>query len=187
MNANPNSRPGLFTWIEQHFEEVICCSCIVVIAVSVFSQVIARYVFSTALHWTEEVASICMVWAVYMGAALCVRERFHIRILVAVHALPERFGRFVIYVADFLWAFFCLFMLRVGWDYLAVLWKFPAHSPSLGINQFYPQSILIIGYALILIRLIQSYVIWIRAGREGLPGMLEEQGVEVDPRTENRA
>jgi len=162
-------------WIDQHLEEVICCSCLVVIAVSVFAQVIARYFFSTALHWTEEVASMCMVWAVYMGAALCVRERFHIRILVAVSALPTGAGRYVIFLADILWAFFCLFMLRVGWDYLSVLWKFPARSPSLGINQFYPQSILLIGYALMLIRLLQSYVHWHRDGRQGLPGMLEEQ------------
>lgn len=168
-------------WIEQHFEEVICCVCLVIIACSVFAQVIARYFFHTALHWTEEVASISMVWAVYMGAALCVRERFHIRILVAVTALPAGLSRFVIFIADILWAFFCLFMLRVCWDYLAVLWKFPAHSPSLGINQVYPQSILLIGYGLMLARLLQTYVLWNRDGRQGLPGMLEEEWTDVQP------
>lgn len=160
-------------WLERHLEELICCVALIVIAISVFSQVIARYVFEVALHWTEEVAAISMVWAVYMGASLCVRERFHIRILVAVQSLPTGMGRIVIFIADLLWAFFCLFMVRVSWDYLAVLWKFASHSPSLGINQFYPQSILIIGYALMLVRLIQTYIQWYRDGREGLPGMLE--------------
>ena len=80
-------------WLERNFEELICCTCLSVIAVAVFAQVIARYVFEIALHWTEETASIAMVWAVYMGASLCVRERFHIRILVGVQALPTRFGR----------------------------------------------------------------------------------------------
>ena len=174
-------------WLEKHFEELICCSCLVIIAVCVFAQVVARYVFSTALHWTEEVAAMSMVWAVYMGAALCVRERFHIRIMVGVKALPNRFGRFVIYIADLLWAAFCVFMIMVSWDYLAVFWKFTSRSASLGINQFYPQMILIIGYGLMLIRLIQLYVIWYRGGSQGLPGMLMEDGHEPDKEQEEPA
>lgn len=166
---------GAIRWLERHFEELICCVCLVVISCCVFAQVVSRYVFSTALQWTEEVAAMSMVWAVYMGAAFCVRERFHIRIMVGVKALPQRFGRYVIFVADIAWAFFCIFMLKVSWDFLAVAWKFPSISPSLGINQFYPQSILFIGYALMLIRLIQLYVNWMREGGEGLPGMLDEE------------
>ncbi len=162
-------------WLERHFEELICCTCLSVIAVAVFAQVVARYVFQVALHWTEETAAMCMVWAVYMGASLCVRERFHIRIMVAVQALPTGFGKIVIFIADIFWAFFCLFMLRISWDYLAVFWRFPETSPSLGINQFYPQTILVIGYGLMLIRLVQTYVNWWRDGHNGLPGMLDEE------------
>ena len=104
-------------WVIRHFEELICCTALIIIAFSVFSQVVARYAFEIALHWTEEVAAMAMVWSVYMGASLCVRERFHIRILVAVQALPEKISRFVIYIADFIWALFCLFMMRISWDY----------------------------------------------------------------------
>ena len=162
-------------WLERHFEELLCCVCLAVIAVSVFCQVIARYVFQVALHWTEEVAAISMVWAVYLGASLCVRERFHIRIVVVVKSLPERSGRWIVFLADVLWALFCLFMLRVAWDYLTVLWKFTSVSPSLGIDQFYPQSILMIGYALMLVRLSQTYFVWLKEGANGIPGMLDEQ------------
>lgn len=162
-------------WLERHFEELICCVCLTVIAIAVFAQVVARYVFQVALHWTEETASMCMVWAVYMGASLCVRERFHIRIMIAVQSLPERIGVYVILLADLFWAFFCLFMVRISWDYLYVFWRFTETSPSLGINQFYPQTILIIGYGLMLIRLAQTYVLWWREGRHGLPGLLEEE------------
>jgi TRAP-type C4-dicarboxylate transport system permease small subunit len=163
-------------WLERNFEELICCTCLAVIAVAVFSQVIARYILEIALHWTEETASIAMVWAVYMGASLCVRERFHIRILVGVQALPTRYGRFVIFISDTLWAFFCVFMIRVSWDYIYIFWRFTETSPSLGIDQFYPQSVLIIGYAFMLLRLIQTYLQWYRDGAEGLPGMLAETG-----------
>ena len=167
------------TWLERHLEELICCLCLAVVATCVFLQVIFRYVFNSALHWTEEVAAIAMVWAIYTGAALCVRERFHIRIMVAVSSLPERLGRIVIVTADLLWAFFCLFMIKVSVDYLQVLWRFPSHSPSLGINQFYPQTILLIGYGLMLARLVQLYVSWVREGAHGLPGMRPEDDMPV--------
>jgi TRAP-type C4-dicarboxylate transport system permease small subunit len=172
-------------WLERHFEELICCTCLVIIAVAVFAQVLARYIFEIALHWTEETASMAMVWAVYTGASLCVRERFHIRIMVAVHSLPTRFGRYVIFLADGLWALYCIFMVRVSIDYLHVFWRFPEVSPSLGINQFYPQTILVIGYALMLIRLIQTYTGWWRDGAVGLPGMLVEDG--SDPIADSEA
>ena len=166
-------------WLERHFEELICCVALVIIAVSVFSQVVARYVFEVALHWTEEVAAISMVWAVYMGASLCVRERFHIRIIVAVKALPDRVGKVVVFLADIIWVFFSVFMVKISWEYLGVLWKYPAHSPSLGINQFYPQSILVIGYGLMVVRIIQTYWHWYHDGANGLPGMLDEEWEET--------
>lgn len=174
LKKSENPMTGI-KWLARHFEELICCIALVIIAVSVFSQVIARYIFEVALHWTEEVAAMSMVWAVYMGASLCVRERFHIRILVAVKALPMMMSRGVIFLADILWALFCLFMLRITWDYLGVMWKFPTISPSLGINQFYPQTILFIGYSLMVIRLIETYWHWYQDGANGLPGMLDEE------------
>ncbi len=167
-------------WLEKHFEEALCCIALVIIAVAVFAQVLARYVFEIALHWTEETAAMAMVWAVYMGASLCVRERFHIRILVAVQALPTGLGRYVIFLADIAWAAFSILMIKVSWEYLVVLWQFPSRSPSLGINQFYPQTILVIGYAFMLARLLQTYILWIRDGAEGLPGMLTEDGDAPD-------
>ena len=87
---------------------------------------------------------------------------------------PARLGKAVLFLADLSWAFFSLFMIKVSWDYLAVLWKFTSRSPSLGIDQLYPQSVLLVGYALMLARLIQYYVHWWREGGHRLPGMLDE-------------
>ncbi len=170
----------LLLWLERHLEEVICCICLSLVAVCVFLQVIMRYGFNTALQWSEEVAAIGMVWAVYMGASLCVRERFHIRIMAGVMLLPRAIARGTIFIADALWAAFSVIMLIVSFDYLSVLWQFTSRTPSLGINEFYPQSILVIGYGLMLLRLIQIYVSWIRDGGRGLPGMRPEHQIDAE-------
>ena len=166
-------------WLERHLEEAVCCLALSVVAVCVFLQVIMRYAFDTALQWSEEVAAIGMVWAVYMGAALCVRERFHIRIMAGVMALPTKLARIVVFIADALCIAFSVMMLIVGVEYLGVLARFTSRTPRLGIDEFYPQSILVIGYGLILARLVQIYVAWLRDGAKGLPGMRPEHQIDV--------
>ncbi|WP_300064476.1 TRAP transporter small permease [uncultured Roseobacter sp.] len=161
-------------WIEAHFEEAVCCIALSIVATVVFLQVIMRYVFSTALQWSEEVAAMGMVWAVYMGASLCVRERFHIRIMAGIMAFPRKITLFFVLIADFAAAVYCVFMLIVCWEYLQVLAQYTSRTPSLGIDEFYPQSILVIGYGLILARLLQVYVGWARGGGLGIPGMRAE-------------
>ena len=168
-----------FHLIERHFEEALSCLGLSVVAVCVFLQVIMRYGFNSALQWSEEVAAIAMVWAVYMGAVLCVRERFHIRIMAGVMLLPVRAATAVVILADALWLAFSLFMIKISIDYLGVLWTFTSTTPRLGINEFYPQSIVFIGYALMIVRLLQLYALWWRGGRRGIPGMRPEHDRET--------
>lgn len=169
----------LLVFLERHFEEMLSCFALSVVAVCVFLQVIMRYGFNSALQWTEEIAAIGMVWAVYMGAALCVRERFHIRIMAGVMLLPRLGAKAVVILADLIWLGFSVFMLQVSADYLSVLWNFTSTTPRLGIDEFYPQTVVFIGYALMIVRLLQIYVIWFRGGFRGIPGMRPEH--DIDP------
>ena len=156
--------------LERHFEEAIASFCLSVIAVCVFLQVVLRYGFGTALTWTEELAGFAMAWAVYMGAALGVRERFHIRILVGVFALPRLLQLPVVLTADLLWLLFNLIMIWFGLEYVELLWTRTAIAPALGIDQVWPQSIIVIGYLLITARLLQIYWLWWAGGRQDIPG-----------------
>ncbi len=160
--------------VEAHLEEAIASLCLAVVAVCVILQVILRYGFDTGLTWTEELAGYAMAWAVYMGAALGVRERFHIRILVGVMVLPGLLRTAFVILADMLWLFFNSLMILFGLEYMGVLWRHTAISPALEIDQVWPQSIIVIGYVLITARLLQIYVLWWRGGRRGPPGMPAE-------------
>jgi TRAP-type C4-dicarboxylate transport system permease small subunit len=164
----------MLRWLERHFEEVIACTCITAVACFVFLQVILRYGFNTALSWTEELSGIAMVWAVYMGAALAVRERFHIRIMAGVVALPRPLALALVVLADAIWLAFNPFMIGVSVDYLRVLWVRPSTSPSLGINMFWPETIVLIGFVLMTLRLLQIYVRWLAGDRREFPGVSAE-------------
>jgi TRAP-type C4-dicarboxylate transport system permease small subunit len=43
-------------------------------------------------------------------------------------------------------------------------------SQTLSISNFWPETIIVIAYSLMLLRLVQIYVKWFRDGRKGLPG-----------------
>ena len=52
-----------------------------------FLQVVARYIFSTAFSWAEEVSIVILVWATWGGACLAVRRGSHLQILFLVDRL----------------------------------------------------------------------------------------------------
>lgn len=160
--------------IERHGEEIVGCFCLAAVAVIIVLEVILRYVFDTGLAWAPEVAGFCMVWMVYMGAALGVKERFHIRIFVGVMALPRRPRLFLVVLSDFIWLVFNVAMLWYSVVFLNSAYHHVNLSPDLRINLFWPQSIVFIGYALITARLVQIYYNWWRAGAQGIPGLPDE-------------
>ena len=164
----------LWCLIERRFEEACSCFFLSVMACCVFAQVVARYVFNTAITWTEELSGFSMVWAVYMGASLAVRERFHVRIVIVVVSMPRPIAIGVIILSDICWMAFNLFMVWYGIEYLTVLWERVYISPSLHIDQKWPQMIVAIGYMLMSVRLAQIYVVWFKEGRHELPGIPKE-------------
>lgn len=157
-------------------EDVLSRLLIALIAIIVFVQVISRYVFSRAITWSEELSTIAMVWAVYLGAAIAIRKRFHIRILVLVRLMSRPMAVATVIIGDILFLVFCAIMLRFGYEYLSLLWMRESLSPALRVNQIYPHSIIFIAYALIVLHSIAAYVDWWRSGFKGLPGIDEVEG-----------
>jgi TRAP-type C4-dicarboxylate transport system permease small subunit len=53
----------------------------------VTSEVVLRYVFKHSLIFTEELSRYLMVWIVFLGSALAIRDEAHIRINILVKRL----------------------------------------------------------------------------------------------------
>lgn len=51
-------------------------------------QVFARYVLNASPSWTEPASVMVMSWFIFLGAAVGVRENFHMGFDVLVHFLP---------------------------------------------------------------------------------------------------
>lgn len=64
--------------------------CMVVLTIIVFMDVILRYIFKQGFSWTQEVATLMLVWFSLIGMAIGVLERIHISIEMFTAKLPEK-------------------------------------------------------------------------------------------------
>jgi TRAP-type C4-dicarboxylate transport system permease small subunit len=79
----------ILTSVFSHPVEWACGLLMAGITVSVFLQVITRYVLAYPLDWPEELARILFVWVALLGAVLALRRAAHF----SIGALTDRFPR----------------------------------------------------------------------------------------------
>jgi len=76
-----------------HFEEVLAGTFLVVMVVTVIANVILRLFTSYSLYWAEELATICFVWAVFIGASASFKHKGDLAIDVLVKQLSLNWQR----------------------------------------------------------------------------------------------
>ncbi len=159
----------LLSILDKYFEDVLCTISLAVVACSVMIQVILRFVFASASAWAEETAVFGMIFAVYLGASLAVRERAHIRITMLVNALPRPLQIVCIVLADAAWFGFVWFMVHQAVLFTQLLFEVTYVTPGLGIEQRWVQIFIPAGFVLMAFRMLQVYWRWGKSGWKGLP------------------
>lgn len=71
-------------------------------------QIVMRYLFSSPLTWSEELARYAMVWMTFTGSALAVTKKAHVCVDLIVGAFPKGLQRAAGYVTK------CLSLIFLG-------------------------------------------------------------------------
>lgn len=71
----------------------VCLGLMVVLVADVFLGVWSRYVMQATFQWYDEVARLCFVWMVFLGAASAVRRGAHFRLHLLIDRLGPRLRR----------------------------------------------------------------------------------------------
>ena len=69
--------------------EALMAFFLAVMIVLVFTNVVLRYVFSTGFEWSEEIARLCSIYLVYLGAIGAMRENQHLIIDSVLSRTPD--------------------------------------------------------------------------------------------------
>jgi len=96
----------------------------------VFAQVFFRYVLNDSIVWSEPFSLQVMSWFIFLGAAVGIREGYHLSFDVLLYFLPKG-AKLVLYtISDLVVLAFGFGMFWYGWALARGTWN--ATIPSLG-------------------------------------------------------
>lgn len=129
-----------------------------------FTNVMLRYFFHSALFWAEETLRYCIVWITFIGTATCVKENSHISLDVLYSILPDAKKKYLILFVQF-FVFISTVVLGVVSVRFVISIKTSGQVSSTigGFPMYIIYSAIPIGFFLTFIRTIERIIILLRS------------------------
>jgi TRAP-type transport system small permease protein len=125
--------------------KVAIATCLAVMVVLVFGNVVLRYVFNSGIATSEELSRWLLVWLTFLGAVVALREHAHLGVDTLIRALPPR-GRFLCFNASYLLMLYADWLLTLGsWKQAALTFGDSAPASGLSVGLFFYSSGLVFG------------------------------------------
>ncbi len=141
-----------------NFEEYFVVWTMAIMTALVFCQVIMRYVFSSSLSWSEELARYIFMWLSWIGASYAVKERSHFRVEMFANLLKgprrEKFELAILVI----WFAFALVMAWLGTRLMIFLMETGQISSAMEIPMSWVYASVPAGCGLMAVRLVVEIV-----------------------------
>jgi C4-dicarboxylate transporter, DctQ subunit len=130
-----------------------------------FGQVVARYVFNYSFTWALELTTWLFAWLIFLGIPYGVRVGSHIGVDALVRSLGPKAARVVGTIGALLCIAYAVILLIGSWNYVAKMYEIGVIAEDLPVPQWVPRAILLVSFALLLLRFLQV-LYRILSGRE---------------------
>ena len=161
-------------------EESIISLLLVCMTVLVFSEVVLRFGFNTGIHWSQEVTLYMMAWFVLFGASYGVKVGAHIAVDSFVKIFPQKIRRMMGLLSVSICIAYCVIFMVGAWGYLAKLKKINLEMEDLEVSRWMSESIILIGFILLMFRFFQLFIKIIKGEAEGFSHIDEaEESLEL--------
>jgi TRAP-type C4-dicarboxylate transport system permease small subunit len=110
-------------------------------------QVFSRFILNASPSWTETSAIMVMSWFIFLGAAVGVRENYHLGFDVLLYVLPKGSKKVLRTISDIVVLGFAIGMIIYGITLMRLQWT--ERMPSLGISGAFRYLPLTVGGMLI--------------------------------------
>ena len=98
----------------EKFEKFVACASVSVMAILVFVNVIARFVFNSPLAVADEMSCYLFVLMSFMGTAIAARRKAHLGLTIVTDKLSPAAARKVQVLMYLIAALFCLLIVVFG-------------------------------------------------------------------------
>lgn len=158
---------GFIKSLNQNAERWALLVFYVMLVVTMAVEVLRREMFSYSSIWGEEIVRYSFIYLAWIGAASAVKERAHIRIDVLLHYLGPRAKAFIYILGDLVMFGVALVALYWSFETVLVSAKFGSVSHGLRVSMVWFLLAVPVGFALMVLRLVQSFIRDIRNLRNG--------------------
>ncbi len=161
-------------------EESILSLLLVTMTLLVFFDVILRFIFNSGVAWFQEVTLYMMAWFVLFGASYGVKVGAHIGVDSFVKLFPEKTRRIMGLLSVAISIAYSIIFMVAAWNYLAKLHKIQIEMEDLEFQRWITESIILIGFILLLFRFIQLFIKILKGEAEGFSHLDEaEESLEL--------
>jgi TRAP-type C4-dicarboxylate transport system permease small subunit len=95
--------------------KLFAASCLAVMIVLVFGNVVLRYLFNSGISISEEVSSWCLTWMTYTAGLIALRNHGHLGFDSVLKMFPPVAQRFFLAIANLLMIAIMLMFLQGSW------------------------------------------------------------------------
>ena len=96
--------------------EALMAFFLAVMIVLVFTNVVLRYFFSTGFEWSEEIARLCFIYLVYLGAIGAMRENQHLIIDSVLSRIPDIWQKAIYFLVQVGIIWMMVVLIRGSWQ-----------------------------------------------------------------------
>lgn len=159
----------IYSALDRNAEKWLLLVFYVMLVGTMFIEVVRREMFSYSSIWGEEIVRYAFIYLAWIGAAAAVKERGHIRIDVIMNYLPRTAKALLYIFGDIVMFVVALVALYYSWEAVHVSWTFGSVTHGLRISQVFFLFAVPFGFALVVLRLIQSVIRDVSDLRSGRP------------------
>lgn len=161
--------PDILKSIDKNAERWLLLCFYVMLVVTMAVEVLRREIFSYSSIWGEEIVRYSFIYLAWIGAAVAVKDRAHIRIDVLMHYVPKRAKALLFILGDLVMLIVAVIALYWSYETVHVSAKFGSVTDGLRVSKVWFLMAVPLGFALMIFRLIQSLLRDLRDLRDGTP------------------
>lgn len=144
--------------LDRYFEEVLLALMLIAMTFIMGLQVVMRYVFNNSLSWPEEIVTYLFVWSTFLSISYCVREKSSIKIEQLYNIMPPKVQKVIKLISKTVMLILGVILTVYAYNVFITVVKIPQTSPAMGIPMYMVYFSAFLGFVLLIIRLIQSYI-----------------------------
>lgn len=130
----------------KNFEEILCGGFLIIMISVVIANVFMRYFLDSSIVWAEEVATICFVWAVFIGASATYKNKLDVGINALVEKTSPHIKKIIYKIVALLMLIINGYIFYISIVFTSISYQKP--MSVLGVSSAVINSSLIVGFGL---------------------------------------